>query len=184
MDTHFFWDPLEVSPILYKLCTVGTQAKQDVCSQELGKGLELDTVLTECRLSPSWALSPEKQSSCLASVCLQPLPGATPQVPIASLPTLDFPAMASPSFIISHALAVLSRQMGNVGAQLPWLPEQTDLLGSAPIHFRESNFLKNPTQTAFRKNQTQLAEKCDHSHQGWEMHQIKLPTKSELLLNH
>lgn len=141
MDTPFLRDPLEGSPILYKLYALwGLKlSKMSVCSQEPGEGLELDTALTEYRLSPSWAPSPGKQNSCWARAFLQPLPGATPQVPMTSLPTLEFPAMARPSFIISHALAVLSRQMGNVGAQLPWLPEHTDLLGSVPVHFRESN---------------------------------------------
>lgn len=56
----------------------------------------------------------------------------------AALPIPQFQAMATPSFIISHALAALKRQMGNVGAQSPWLPEQTDLVCSAPIHFQKA----------------------------------------------
>lgn len=90
--------------------------------------------------------------------------------------------MATPSFIISHALAALKRQMGSVGAQLPWLPEQTDLLCSAPIHFQESN-LKNTT--AFQTTHTQPAQKDGHSHQpGWAMHQTKLTVEPVVLQNH
>lgn len=129
--------------------------------KSLVRALKQTLFSTNAGLPASWALSPGKQCFCRTRVCIQPLPGVMPQVPTASLPTLEFQAMASLSFIVSHTLAVLSRQMGNVGAPLPWLPEQTDLLCSVPIHFQESNSNKQTksthTQTAVRKNQTQLS---------------------------
>lgn len=140
MDTHFPQGLLEGSPILYQLYVLcGLKLSKMFTLKSPVRALNWSLFSLTAGFPPSWALSPGEQSSCWARVCVQPLPGVMPQVPTASLPTLEFPAMASPSFIISHALAVLSGQMGNVGAQLPWLPEQTDLLGSVPIHFRESN---------------------------------------------
>lgn len=100
------------------------------------------TVFSEHRLSPFWAPSPGWRSSCWARVSSSAIAGVLPRVHAAALPTPEFQAMATPSFIISHALAALKRQMGSVGAPLPWLPEQTDLLCRAPIHFQESNSKK------------------------------------------
>lgn len=104
------------------------------------------TVFSDHRLSPFWTPSPGWRSSCWARVSSSAIAGVMPLVHAAALPTPEFQAMATPSFIISHAMAALKRQMGSVGAQLPWLPEQTGLLCSAPIHFQESNSKKKTQQ--------------------------------------